>query len=198
MPAGRLPLPPRPEPGRHPRDEVRRAIFQAVIDLIDNPRVGYRGLTMEAVARRARVSKATLYRWWPGKPGLVLDAYRSKAIRDVDLAADLLKFFGHMAYAFSFRGSARTIAELIAVANVDPAFGEAFRATLLRERKQALRAILSQASDRGDIAAHVDLDAAVDLAYGAVHHRLLVSHAPIDARYIHSVVDILLGGLQAT
>ena len=198
----RLPLPPRQRPGRTCRDEVRQAILQAAIDLVDNPRIGYRGLTMEAVARRAQVSKATLYRWWPGKPSLVLDAYRSKAIRDIpvpdtgDLATDLAQFLGHLAYAFSFLGSARTMAELIAVANTDPAFGEAFRATLLRERKQALRAIFNRARSRGEIAAHIDLDAAVDLAYGAVHHRLLVSHAPIDALYVRAILDMLLTGLQ--
>ena len=71
-----LPVPPSEQPHRRRNPDAARAVLTAAVELLDNQRVGYRGLTMQAVAERAGVSKATLYRWWPDKAHLVLDAYR--------------------------------------------------------------------------------------------------------------------------
>ena len=75
------------------------------MQLLDDPRVGLRRLTMQAVALRAGVGRATLYRWWPDKPHLVLDAYLAKSDRDTaaevtgDLRTDLRAHLGHLAFA---------------------------------------------------------------------------------------------------
>jgi AcrR family transcriptional regulator len=196
-----LPLPPPHTSNRKPRDHVHQAVLQATIDLVDNPRIGYAGLTMEAIARRAHVSKGTLYRWWPSKAHLLLDAYLAKAHRDVptsdtgDLATDLQDHFGHIAYALTHLGTGRTLAEIIVAANADPAFAELFRSTLLNDRKTSSRLILERARARGEIRNDADLDVAIDAAYGAIHHRLLVSSAPIDDPYVGELTQLIVHGL---
>jgi AcrR family transcriptional regulator len=102
-----LPIPASPQSGRRRSQLAARAVLQAALDLLDSRDVGYRGLTMQAVAARSGVSKATLYRWWPNKAHLVLDAYRSKAARDVatpatgDLRADLQSHLGRLAFTLT-------------------------------------------------------------------------------------------------
>lgn len=156
---------------------------------------------MEAVARRSHVSKTTVYRWWPSKARLLLDAYLAKARRDLPdpntghLESDLREHFGRIAYAFAHLGTGRTLAEIILAAHVDPAFGELFRTTLLQDRKSSLRGLLERACGRGEIRPDADLDVVVDMALGALHHRLLVSGAPIDGAYISELVRIVCDGV---
>lgn len=180
---------------------MEQAALAATLDLLDSPRTGYRGLTMEAVARRAGISKATLYRWWPSKAHLVCEAYTAKAHRDVpqadsgDLAEDLRAYLGHVGYALGHLGSGRTVAEIILAANVEPAFGDLFRTTLLADRKKSLRDLLVRARAAGQVRPDTDLEVVVDTAYGALHHRLLVSREPIDGPYVAGLATLLARAL---
>jgi len=197
----RLPLPTARPTGRRPREEVQRAALEATLDLVDNPSIGYRGLTMEAVARRAGISKATLYRWWPSKAHLLCEAYVAKANRDIplpgagDLGEDLREYLHHIAFALGHLGTGRTIAEVILAANVDPAFGDLYRHTLLADRKRSLRHLLERARAAGQLRADADLEVVVDMAYGALHHRLVVSHEPIDGPYVAGLATLLARAL---
>lgn len=177
---------------------MARSILRATVDLLDQRRVGYRGLTIEAVAARAGVSKATIYRWWPNKAHLVLDAYRAKSAGDTDALAvgdlqpDLLAHLGQLAYSMAARGSARTVAELTIAAATDEAFGALYRETLLRDRRKAVRDILLAARERGQVSGTADLDVVVDVVFGAMHHRLLLTHAPIDGPFVSALTDLVV------
>lgn len=157
---------------------------------------------MQAVARSSGVSKATLYRWWPDKAHLVLDAYRSKSARDIaapvtgDLGPDLAAYLGQTAYALNFLGSARTVAEIIVAAADDERFGALYRETLLRERRQALLDVLVAGRRSGQVRADIDLDVVVDAVYGAVHHRLLLSRAPIDGHFVSALTKFIVAGIH--
>ena len=196
-----LPVPTSSQPHRRRNPEAARAVLSAAVDLLDQSRVGYRGLTMEAVAARAGVSKATLYRWWPDKAHLVLDAYRSKSARDVAgpisgmLSADLRSHLGQLAFALTNLGSARTVADIVLASLDDPNFGRLYRETLLRERREALLHVLTEARRRGQIRAGADLVVAVDTVFGAIHHRLLLTKDPIDGPFVTALCDLLLSGL---
>ncbi len=158
---------------------------------------------MQAVAKRSGVSKATLYRWWPDKAHLVLDAYRSKSARDIipptrgDLRPDLLAHLGNVAYALAELNSARAVTEITVAAAADQSFGALYRDTLLRERRQALRDVLAAGRRRGQVRVAVDLEVVVDAAYGAIHHRLLLSRTPIDGPFITALVDLIVAGVRA-
>lgn len=187
--------------GRRRNPATARAILAATLALLDSRAVGYRGLTMRAVAERAGVSTATLYRWWPGKNQLVLDAYRSRSARDLsptatgDLRADLVAHLGRMAFTLNSPAEARTLAEIIIAAADDPEFGRLYRDTLLRERRQAVLDVLVAAVDRGEVPAKHDLEVAVDVAFGALHHRLLITGAPIDGPFVTALADLIIGGV---
>jgi len=179
-------------------------VLEAALDLIDDPGIGYRGLTMQAVAVRSGVSKATLYRWWPDKAHLVVDAYWSKMARDItsvvpsgDLRTDLAAYLGRLAFAL-VRGTFGTaISEMTLAAAGDPSFGKLYRETLLDDRRQALVDILVAARDRGEVRADADLEVAADAAIGAIHHRLLLTKRPIDGSFAVTLADLLVGGLAA-
>ncbi|MYS23975.1 transcriptional regulator, TetR family, partial [Streptomyces sp. DvalAA-14] len=124
-------------------------MLTAALDLLDDPEVGYRGLTMQAVAVRSGVSKATLYRWWPDKAHLAVDAYRSKTARDIvpvvrggDLRADLAAYLGQLMYTLVRRDSGTAIFEMTLAAAGDPSFGKLYRETLLEDRRKVLVDIL--------------------------------------------------------
>ena len=191
--------------GRRRNADAATALLRAAVDLLDDPQVGLSGLTMQAVALRAGVSKATLYRWWPDKAHLVLDAYRSKSARDIDTAAvvgdlraDLTAHLGHIAYALDILGSARSVAAITLAAAADGPFGALYRETLLRERRQALMEVLLAARRRGQVRSRVDLEVVVDAAYGAIHHRLLLSRGPIDGPFVTALVEVLVAGVTVT
>jgi AcrR family transcriptional regulator len=177
-------------------------VLQAALDLLDRRDVGFRGLTMQAVAARSGVSKATLYRWWPNKAHLVLDAYRSKAARDVaapltgDLRTDLQTHLGRLAFTLINLESARTVTEITLAAAEDRSFGDLYRQTLLKERRQAVLDILTAGRARGQVRADADLAVAVDAAFGAIHHRLLLTKEPIDGHFIAALAALIVGGLS--
>src|ERR1700712_5712337 len=130
VPAGR-------QQGRRRNADASAAVLQAAVALLDDPRVGLRRLTMESVAQRSGVSKATLYRWWPDKVHLVIDAYRSKSARDIgavvtgDLRPDLIAHLGSIAFALGALHSARAVAAITLAAAEDASFGALYRETLL-------------------------------------------------------------------
>jgi AcrR family transcriptional regulator len=182
--------------------DASTAVLRAAVELLDNPSVGFRGLTMQAVATRSGVSKATLYRWWPDKAHLVLDAYRSKSARDIgaeiqgDLRPDLTAHLGQIAYALTQLNSAPAVAAITLAAAQDKTFGALYRDTLLRERRQALIDVLLAGRRRGQVRVAADLNVVADAAYGAIHHRLLLSGAPIDGPFIAALVDLIVNGVQ--
>jgi AcrR family transcriptional regulator len=177
-------------------------VLQATVDLLDRRDVGYRGLTMQAVAVRSGVSKATLYRWWPDKAHLVIDAYRSKSTRDVaapvtgDLRTDLRAHLGRLAFALVNLESAATVTDITLAAATDQSFGELYRQTLLRERRQAVLDILRAGRSRGQVRANANLAVAADAAIGAIHHRLLLTKEPIDGHFITALAGLIIDGLS--
>jgi AcrR family transcriptional regulator len=197
-----LAVPTGPQAGRRRNAEVSAAVLRAAVELLDNPGVGLRGFTMQAVARRAGVSKATVYRWWPDKAHLVLDAYRSKSARDIgaplkgDVRTDLAAHLGQIAYALSELNSARAVAAITLAAAEDSSFGALYRDTLLRERRQALLDVLLAGRRRGHVRVAADLEVAVDAAYGAIHHRLLLTKKPIDGPFVTSLVNLIVAGVS--
>ena len=195
-------MPPGAQARRRRNADTSTAVLRAAVELLDDPGVGLGGLTMQAVAARARVSKATLYRWWPDKAHLVLDAYRAKSARDIgaevtgDLRPDLTAHLGQIAYALTELNSAPAVAAITLAAAQDKSFGALYRDTLLRERRQALIDVLLAGRRRGQVRVAVDLNVVADAAYGAIHHRLLLSGAPIDGPFIGALVDLIVGGVQ--
>ncbi len=189
-----------PHRGRPRSERARLAILDTAGELLLEH--GLAGASMDAVAARAGVSKATIYRWWPSKETLALEAvYR--AWSDVgppqpdtgSLRGDLRAMLLPWARRLRERPYGRVIAAFITEAQTDPAFEEQYRTGFVEPRRALGRAALARAAARGEIPAEVDVDVALDMLYGPIYHRLLHRHAPFTDRFVTEVVDVVVRGL---
>ena len=191
---------PAPLRGRPRSEKASQAILEAAADLLlEN---GLAAVSMDAVAARAGVSKATIYRWWPTKETLALDAlYHEWAAvpppRDTgSLRGDLLSLLRPWVRLAGKRPYGRAIAALITEAQTNPEFAREYRERFLAPRRDLARAVLRRAIDRGEIPASTKIEVTLDLLYGPVYHRLLHGHAPLNDRFIRDVIDTTLGGIM--
>ena len=180
-------------PGRPRSEAVRQAILAAAMDeLTEN---GYARLTVDAIAARAGAGKQTVYRWWPSKADVVLDALLERvevAITVPDegsLEADLLAF---LSATFRQRGQRPVLIGLMAQALLDPVFATAFRDRFLFSRRAALRGILERAAARGEINPDVDPELLIDVVYGVLWYRLMLDHAPLNEAAGRQLTSLLL------
>ncbi|HEX4221036.1 MAG TPA: TetR/AcrR family transcriptional regulator [Pseudonocardiaceae bacterium] len=166
--------------GRPRSATARQAILDAAMAELQER--GYAALTIEGIAGRAGVGKQTIYRWWPSKADVVLDALldlTSTRITVPDkgsLADDLMAF---LRATFRQRGQRPVLVGLMAQAILDQDFAVQFRDRFLFSRRAALRAILQRATERGEVAAELDPELLIDVVYGVLWYRLLLDHAPI-------------------
>jgi AcrR family transcriptional regulator len=183
------------------REETRRRVIAATVELID--RVGYRSVTIDAVARASGVGRSTLYRHWSSRNELVLDAFASYVDESTEVAdtgdaiADLRTYLLKLAFRLSVGGVGPTVAGLISDALEDREFAESFRAKVIEARRRAFLQILLRGQQRGQIRRDVDLRSAVDALYGSIHHRLLMTGQPIDAPFVSALTDFAQLGLAA-
>jgi AcrR family transcriptional regulator len=189
--------------GRPRSQQAHQAILAAAGELLLAR--GLSAVSMDAVAERAGVSKATIYRWWPTKETLALDALYTEwaavrpSPRDTgSLRGDLLSLVRPWAKLAGSRPYGRVVAALLAEANSDPVFAAEYRHRVLEPRREQARAIVGRAVERGEIPSNTKIDVALDLLFGALYHRLLHGHAPLNDRFVRDVVDMALNGIQST
>jgi AcrR family transcriptional regulator len=187
--------------GRPRSQKAHKAILDAATELLLAR--GLSAVSMDAVADRAGVSKATIYRWWPTKETLALDAlYTEWAAarphpRDTgSLRGDLLALLRPWARLASSRPYGRVIAALLTEAQTDPVFAAEYRRRFVEPRRDQARAIFRRAIARGEIPADTNIEVALDLLYGPLYHRLLHGHAPLNGRFVQDVIDTALTGIQ--
>jgi AcrR family transcriptional regulator len=188
-----------PRRGRPRSEKARRAILEAAADLLLDQ--GGAHVSMDAVADRAGVSKATIYRWWPSKERLTLEALAEWAsagspARDTGtLRGDLLALVRPWVREIRRRRFGRVIAALISEAQSEPEFATEYIRHYIEERREPMHAAFTRAIDRGEAPADLDIDVALDMVYGPLYHRLLHGHAPLSDRFAQAVVDLALNGI---
>jgi AcrR family transcriptional regulator len=186
---------PAPGPGRKRSEDSRLAILAAAMDLVGE--VGYAGLTIEGIAARSGTGKQTIYRWWPSKADVLLDALATKADLHVPIpdegsyAEDLRAFL-----LASFRlGRDRRVVDvlraLMAHAQVDAAFGDRFRASFLHRRRDALAVIVDRAKARGDLPPIVSPGTVADIVFGVIWYRMLATRQRLDNQLVDDLVATL-------
>jgi len=190
-----------PQRGRPRSERARKAILEAAAELLLAR--GLSAVSMDAVAERAGVSKATIYRWWPTKETLALDALytewaaaRSQTRDTGSLRGDLLSMLRPWARRAGSRPYGRVVAALLTEAQTDPVFGAEYRQRFLEPRREQVREIFRRAIERGEIPAGTKVEVALDLLYGSMYHRLLHGHAPLSDRFVRDVVDTVLNGVR--
>ena len=187
----------RPSTGRARNEQSRRAILDAALQLAQHD-LGM--LTVDQIAARAGVGKQTIYRWWPSKWAVVLDALLDRAEREVvaesggPLQVDLAGFLTSTFLAITRDGGAGPLLKaLMAQAQLDAAFAALWRERFLLPRRQALVRLLRAAAQRGETPPDLDADVTADLLFGGLWYRLLAGHAPLDGAYARQLAYIVSG-----
>ena len=187
--------------GRPRSEAARKAVLAAAAELLLDR--GLPGVSMDAVAERAGVSKATIYRWWPTKETLALDALYTEwaaAVPQPDecgsLRGDLLALLRAWTRLFSSRPYGRVIAALLMESQTNPAFYLQYQQRVTEPRRDQARTIFGRAIARGEIPIETKIEVAIDLLYGPLYYRLLHGHAPLEDEFVADVLDMALLGVR--
>jgi AcrR family transcriptional regulator len=188
-------------PGRPRSERAHRAILRAANELLESD--GFAAVTVEAIAERAGVSKATIYRWWPNRAAVVMDGFLSIVSSEVPFPhtgharEDIRIHMRRLAEAFGGK-MGRTVAALIAEGQADPELAEALRSRWLSIRRTEAREILELGIERGELRDDIDPEVAVDVLYGPIYYRMLVGHAPLDGDFADVLADHAFAGLAVS
>ncbi|GLZ05699.1 TetR family transcriptional regulator [Actinomadura sp. NBRC 104412] len=182
--------------GRRRNEAARRAILDATAALLARPGGGE--VTIGEIASAAGVGKQTIYRWWPSKGAVVLEAVADRAdeiapVPDTGTLLGDLEIF----LVATFGGAGReTVAPLLraamAEAQRDPGIAQVM-AEFTRRRREAFTEILARGRARGELRDDADLELITDQAYGVLWYRLMVGHAPVDADTARRLARSLAG-----
>ena len=188
-------------PGRPRSPEADRAILRAAVDLLADE--GYGGVTMEGVAARAGVGKATVYRRWPCKSALVVDAVtacRESGSQPPDTGStrdDLLVFVRGFMHHLRTSDAGRVMPALVAELSRNPELAEEFREGFVQPRRAKVLEAVRRGVERGEVRPDVDAELIADGVVALLMHRFLVTGMEIDDELPDRVVDVLWRGIAA-
>jgi AcrR family transcriptional regulator len=186
--------------GRPRSQEADQAILTATVDLLAAK--GLAAMSIEEVAARAGVGKATIYRRWSSKGLLALDAFvasfrEQQPLPDTGtLRGDLIAALRAWVQAVTRTPMGPMLTGLIAESQHDTELRAAWRDRVLEPLRGQHRIMLDRAMARGEIPESVDREVVLDLFFGAAQHRLLLGHLPLNDDFVREVVDVILDGIQ--
>jgi AcrR family transcriptional regulator len=176
-----------------PRDASRDAALRtAALEVMAE--VGYRALTMDAVAARARAGKATIYRRWDSKLDLVIDTCNQLVQRNIpepdtgSLERDLRDILSGFA-TFLTGPAGKAGQALVGELPHEPELAAAFRESFLLPQRDVLRRIVERGIERGEARADAPVDTVVEVAGAVLIHRLMLTGEPLDSRFVERVLN---------
>jgi len=183
---------------RHGRsEEARQSILRAADDLLVEK--GFAQLTMEGIATRAGVAKQTIYRWWPSKTDVLLDALGTDYAEDLNppdtgaLRDDLRAHLAHLADYLAHSDAGAVFRALTGQAQHDAALAARLRAEHLTQQRARDRLPLERAVERGELPAGSDLDDLVDRLVGPIYYRVLVTGRPVPPEFVDALIRGAVG-----
>ncbi len=187
--------------GRHRSSEAEEAILAATLQLLKEKPL--RDITMEAIACKAGVGKMTIYKWWPSKAYVALDAFRkttNEALLPIpdtgDAERDLAELLrASMSFYSGLTG--RILRQFLAESQSDPEFAALFRERFLKPRREAIGAFLDRVMKRGEIDGTLDREVVLDLIFGPMIFRLMVGHGPLNRTAADAIISTLLRGIRS-
>lgn len=187
--------------GRRPLEQVRAEVLDAAAELLITE--GYAGFTIEKVALRSGASRVTLYKYWPSRGALALDAYLHQtgdriAFRDTgDIGADLATVLLGFTELMGLPDQHRAFTQLVGAAQSDPDLARAFDSHYFGPRRIEAVNLLRAAIERGQIRPDTDPATVVDLLWGACYQRLLLPNltGTLTDDFIHTLVATVMRGI---
>jgi AcrR family transcriptional regulator len=182
--------------GRKRSSEAEKAVLDATYDLL--LREGLQATTVEAIATRAKVSKATIYKWWPNRASVIMSAFLREARYALPYPEELKAkdiFDRLQTMAMEFHGAIGSmICALIAEGQSDPEIAQAFREGYVFARRQQGVELVKQAIEK-KLIRKADPNVVLDLLYAPLYYRLLVGHQPLSEAFIREHVSLALNGI---
>ncbi|WP_379127479.1 TetR/AcrR family transcriptional regulator [Paenibacillus sp. sgz500958] len=187
--------------GRPRNIETQKTILKASYDLLlEN---GFGAVTVEKIAERAGVSKATIYKWWPNKAAVVMDGFLSAAsarlpVPDTgSIFNDILIHATNLAQ-FLVSREGKIITEIIGEGQLDTGLADTYRTRYFQPRRLEARQLLEQGIQRGELNSKLDVGVCIDLIYGPIFYRLILTGETIDDSYVKELIQYAFQGLRAT
>ena len=187
-------------PGRPRSEHARQAILQSTLQLLEQK--GFPSLTIEDVATKANVGKATVYRWWPNKAALIADAFASSTTRRLhfpdtgSVYTDMSRQMQQLVKIFRSRRG-RIVSAILSGGQTDSDLIAAFRERFLKPRRQEAYTTLRRAIGRGELRADQDLDLLLDSLYGPIYMRFLIQHDRLTTDFVNDLCKLVLRGAAA-
>ena len=185
--------------GRPRSEEAHQAILDATLELLVE--VGFSGLTVEGVASRAGVGKATIYRRWASKIPLIVEAFgQLPGFQDCDtgsLAEDLKQMLKRYLEVFNTTALSAVLPSLAGERFHNPELSVLFE-PVSKNRRQPLLAAFDRARERGEIPSDIDIELAADLVVGPIAVALFFKGGRLKPEMVTPMVDLALAGLGTT
>jgi AcrR family transcriptional regulator len=186
-------------PGRPRSEQARLAILRSTLKVLAKD--GFSGLTIEDVAGRAGVGKATVYRWWPNKGALIADAFANSMTKELhfpdtgSIATDISRQMRQLVKIFRSRRG-RIVSAILAAGQTDKDLIAAFRGRFLWPRRQEAYATLRRGIRRGEVRSDVDPDLLLDSLYGPIYMRFLIGHGRLTSNFVDRLSALVLAGAR--
>ncbi len=189
-------------PGRPQDERVTRVVLDAALtELAEN---GFRGSSMEAIARRAGVGKAALYRRWGSKAELVAAAVQTVGVPDMplpdtgSLRGDLRELLDGVVGWLGEARTRRIYPDLLAEGQRDPVLSTALMEYVGRPRRDRAHAVLDRATDRGEVSPDADRELLVDALGALVFWRLIALNQPVTSAHLDRIAELAVVLAQGT
>jgi AcrR family transcriptional regulator len=176
--------------GGRPRSETtRKSILAAALVLLQSESL--QSITIEAIAREAGVSKATIYRWWSSKASVVIDAFMDTHIVHTPMLYDqhpaeaLIRHWRSLAE--QYRGWAgQIVSQILGEGQSDPEVLREFRQRFHYGRRAVVREVVEKLMTIHHFPDGVGPEIFMDMLYSAIYMRLIWGHAPLDEHFIET------------
>lgn len=189
-------------PGGHGSDRGRPrdpAMDDAILEaaLVELAERGYEGMTVADVARRAGVSKPTIYRRWADKAQLVVEAIVRRmpaaALADTgSVTADLMAYAGNLVATFTRTPAGKVLPGLVAAMAANRQLADTYRELLIHPLRRHMREAVERGIARGELRPDTDVELTLDVIAGPVYTRLLITGQPLEPTYSRSAVELVL------
>lgn len=186
--------------GRPRNVEAQNAILSASYELLLES--GFQAVTVDKIAERAQVSKATIYKWWPNKAAVVMDGFLYAAtarlpVPDTDSAIQDIVTHATNLTRFLTSQEGTIITQLLGEGQFDSGLAEAYRTRFFRPRRLEARGLIEKAIQLGEFRQDIDIDVCIDLLYGPIFYRLLVTGMTLDDTYVHQLIHYAIEGVRS-
>jgi AcrR family transcriptional regulator len=190
----------KPRAGGRPRNEATRVlILKTALELLRTETL--QAITIEAIAKAAGVSKATIYRWWTSKASIVIDAFiehhivRTPMRHDLPPGEAIADHMRHLIEQYS-GWPGQIVAQIIGEAQSQPSIGREFRERFHYGRRAVVREAIERWRVSGQIDRNIDIEMLMDILYSPIYMRLLVGHAPLDDKFATQLPNFVFGLLN--